>query len=362
MKILFITDFLPPYTNGIAIYSANTIRCLKKAGCKVTTFGPKGSPIVEHELPTLNLSRYLSIETGICFPNWKLIKTLLFDRYDAIHINCPQGSSGFLICILSIFKKYNVFYFNHGNITDWFNHNIKNLFFRKLITKFFVSFYYLPQRLFSPVIVQNPGCNDLSLHFKREFRLVEGGCGVDLELFSPSLSYEKYHLVSIGRLSNEKNWMHLISLFAQLPCYYRLTIIGTGQQEKELKEVCRRLKLDNVFFTGKISQGEVCSYLQKAQACITASLAETWGLTLIEGLSCGTPPIYPNHSPFIGLYAQSFPHGSYEPEDPQTFVTAVLQTETTTAEDRKKYHDFSRKFSWENATKQLIEIYRDFAS
>jgi glycosyltransferase involved in cell wall biosynthesis len=357
MKILFITDFLDPFVNGISTYSENTIRCLKKAGHNVTTFGPKGSPTADYHLPTLDLYRYPSIETNLCFPNWKLLKTVMKDDYDIIHINCPQGLSGWWICMLSKFKKFKVVYFNHGNISAWFRFNVKSPLARMIFTKFFVAFYYLPQRLFSPLIVQNPGSEDLSLHFKKKLPVVEGACGVNLEVFKFSPSYEKYHLVAIGRLSKEKNWQRLITLFAELPPHYQLTIIGTGHQKK-LKKHCRKLGLHNVTFIGKISHAELCSYLQKGQACITASLFETWGLTLMEGLACGVPPIYPNHHPFTDLYTSSFPNGCYDIDDPKTFVKAVIQTENTTSEGRKKCYHFAQQFSWEHATEKLIESYK----
>lgn len=357
MKILFITDFLDPIVNGISTYSENTIQCLKKAGHEVTTFGPKGCPTADYILPTLSLYRFPSIDTNICFPSWKLLKTLLSDQYDVVHINCPQGLTGWWICFIAKFKKYKVVYFNHGNISAWFRYNTNSKIARKLFTKLFVSFYYLPQRLFSPLIIQNPGSEDLSLHFKKKFHTVSGACGVNLEVFKLSTQFEKYHLVAIGRLSKEKNWVHLLALFAALPRHYKLTIIGIGQLEKRLKKFCRKQGLQNVTFIGKISHDAVCSHLQKAQACITASLFETWGLTLLEGLACGVPPIYPNHHPFTDLYSQAFPNGSYDIHDPGSFVKAVLLTENTTPEDRQKCHGFAQKFSWKKATDKLIEAY-----
>lgn len=358
MKILFVTDFLYPIVNGISTYSENTIACLKKAGHEVVTFGPKGSPTADFTLPTLDLYRFKSLDTNICFPSYQLIKTVLKDPYAIVHINCPQGFTGWTICLISKFKKYKVVYFNHGNITAWFKFNVKNKIARIIFTKMFVNFYYLPQRLFSPLIIQNPGSEDLSLHFKKKFRTAEGACGVNIDVFQLSTQFEKYHLVAIGRLSKEKNWIHLIALFAALPRHYKLSIIGIGQMERKLKKLCRKHALHNVTFIGKISHHEMSIHLQKAQACITASLFETWGLTLLEGLACGVPPIYPKHHPFTDLYGQSFPLGGYDIHDPDSFIKAVLLTENTTPEDRQKCHAFAQLFAWEKATEKLINTYQ----
>lgn len=356
MKILFITDFLPPFINGISTYSENTIRCLKNAGHEVTTFGPKGSSTADYHLPTIDL--HPTIETNLCFPNGKLLKCVLKNHYDIIHINCPQGLSGWLICPLAKKKKTRVVYFNHGNITAWFQYNVDSVFARKIFTKLLIGFYYLSQKLFSPLVVQNPGSEDLALHFKKKIPTLEGACGVNVQVFKFSPTYDKYHLVAVGRLSKEKNWEQLIFLFSHLPPHYKLTLIGIGKQQKKLKKQAHKLGLQNITFIGKIAPNALGEYLQKAQACITASLFETWGLTLIEGLACGTPPVYPNHHPFIDLYTESFPKGSYDVNDPNTFVEAVMQTETTNSEDRKKCRAFSEKFTWERATEKLLEAYR----
>jgi glycosyltransferase involved in cell wall biosynthesis len=359
MNVLFITDDLSPCTSGIAVYSENVIQCLKKAGVQVTTFGPKGSPTADCFLPTICLaSYYTKTDNRCCFPNLKLVKAILSKKYDVIHINCPQAFTGILVCTLAKIRKIKVVFFNHGNIAIYCKFHIKSSFLAKIAARVFVTLNYLPQLLFNPTIVQNPGCSDLRTLYKKAFNFKEGACGIDLELFKFSSTFEKYNLISVGRLSREKNWLRLLQLFACLPNHYRLTIIGSGGQEKELKTYCEKLRLGNVFFEGSVRQEQLSQYLQKAQAYISASLFETWGLTLTEALACGTPLVYPNHAPFITLYSKKLPEGCYRIDDERTFIEAVLRTEETTAEYRDKCRRIAQGFTWENATRQLLEIYR----
>ena len=358
MKVLFITDYLTPSPNGIAVYCENTIRCLKKMGCQVTTFGPKGCLSADYTLPTIHIDK--GSTATFCFPNWKLLKELLFHPYDVIHINCPQVLSGFLLCLVAKWRKIKVIYYNHGNVAIYCQFNFKWKWHGEIATRFSGFLYYFPQRFFDPLILQNPGSSDLHKLFKKRCRTREGFYGTNLELFRFSPTYEKFHLISIGRLSREKNWRRLLSLFAHLPRHYRLTILGGGNLTDELRQQCRELSLDNVVFTGFVSQEEVSSWLQRAQGYITASLFETWGLTLAEALACGTPVIYPNHSPFPELYGRTFPEGLYEIEDANSFVQAVYQTERSSPELREKCRAFAMQYTWEGATEALIEAYRAY--
>ncbi|MDC1174710.1 glycosyltransferase [Bacteriovoracaceae bacterium] len=65
-----------------------------------------------------------------------------------------------------------------------------------------------------------------------------------------------------------------------------LKIIGSGQQEKELKEMAN----SNIEFLGNVSRDEVVTYFSKAQALIFPG-TEDFGITPLESLAAGTPVI-----------------------------------------------------------------------
>lgn len=358
MRVLFITDDLTPGHNGIAVYSENTIRCLKNEGIETTTFGPKGSS-ADHFLPSINLIRFLKADTPICFPNLKLIKAILSGRYDVIHINCPKAFTALPVCILARIKKTKVIFFNHGNIALYCKYNFFPSFLAALAARCFVTLSYFPQVLFESTIIQNPGSSDLQLLYKKPFKFKQGYCGINLDIFTFSPTYKKFQLVSVGRLSKEKNWGRLLELFSHLPNHYRLLIIGMGKEENTLRQYCADKGLENITFLGNVTQKELSTHLQNSQAYISSSLFETWGLTLSEALACGTPIVYPKHIPFTTLYANQIPQGCYAIDDEKSFCDAVLHTEHTSVQDRMRLHQIAKGYSWENATRQLISIYQE---
>ena len=99
---------------------------------------------------------------------------------------------------------------------------------------------------------------------------------------------------NVGRFTNQKNHTFLIDIFNELykrNSQYKLLLIGTGENEKIIKEKVRKLKLDkNVILGGYKSN--VNEYMQAMDLFVFPSKFEGLGIVLIEaqanGLACFT--------------------------------------------------------------------------
>ena len=91
-------------------------------------------------------------------------------------------------------------------------------------------------------------------------------------------------LISIGRLTVQKNFSFLISSFQKIVRKYPeyiLIILGEGEQRKELESLILNLKLnDKVYMLGY--QNNVYKFLNIADCFILSSLWEDPGFVLIE--------------------------------------------------------------------------------
>jgi alpha-maltose-1-phosphate synthase len=67
-----------------------------------------------------------------------------------------------------------------------------------------------------------------------------------------------------------------------------LTIIGP---EGNATAVLKKKKIPNVFFINAVSQKEVVNYLHKADVFVFPSFLDSWGMAVIEAMSCGLPVI-----------------------------------------------------------------------
>ncbi|PHZ58386.1 hypothetical protein CRG86_010165 [Photobacterium leiognathi] len=73
----------------------------------------------------------------------------------------------------------------------------------------------------------------------------------------------------------------------------KLYIIGSGEQDAFLKKLCIQLKLeDSVIFLGQKPHSEVIDELMNSDLFVLSSSVETFGLALLEAISCGLPAVW----------------------------------------------------------------------
>jgi glycosyltransferase involved in cell wall biosynthesis len=97
------------------------------------------------------------------------------------------------------------------------------------------------------------------------------------------------YVLSIGRLTKQKNFSFLIKSFSQIREKIKdikLIIIGSGSQEKYLKKIAN----SNIEFVEYSDPSVVYGYVSKAKAFIHAGI-EDFGIAPVEALACGTPVI-----------------------------------------------------------------------
>lgn len=101
--------------------------------------------------------------------------------------------------------------------------------------------------------------------------------------------------IFIGRLAKEKNVVFLLDVVKDLvkKCpNFKLLIVGDGPDFDEYKEISKKYKIeDNVIMTGKVAWEKVPYYYHLSDIFLTASTSETQGLTVVEAMAAGVPPI-----------------------------------------------------------------------
>lgn len=112
-------------------------------------------------------------------------------------------------------------------------------------------------------------------------------------------------ILFIGRLVWYKGCDVLLKAFARMKqknC--RLTLIGGGPLENELKELASRLKLQNVEFAGMVPEEEKIHHIEACDFLVLPSVskAEAFGLVQIEAMAFAKPVIntsLPSGVPFV---------------------------------------------------------------
>jgi glycosyltransferase involved in cell wall biosynthesis len=123
---------------------------------------------------------------------------------------------------------------------------------------------------------------------------------VDLSLFpqlpwpAPPTETRPLEVVYVGRLLPFKGISMLLEAIHRVRIHgpLRLTIVGTGALENELKSQARALGLDaNVRFTGNLPLEAVGAEIAKAHVFCLPSVRESGGAVLLEAMAVGRPVI-----------------------------------------------------------------------
>jgi len=119
--------------------------------------------------------------------------------------------------------------------------------------------------------------------------------GVDLTMFCPAGPVRgagPARLVYAGRLSPEKNPRAVVGAVRSLLAEgvaVRLDVYGDGPEHPALRKLARGLPVD---FHGHVSdRAALARALSAADVAFAPSVAETFGLSILEAMACGTPVV-----------------------------------------------------------------------
>lgn len=104
-----------------------------------------------------------------------------------------------------------------------------------------------------------------------------------------------FRFLNVANLVDIKNHKFLIEAFASKFANNKnvlLNIAGDGPNKLYLQKLSLKLRIsDQVIFLGHINRNQVLKEMQQSDAFVLSSNSETFGVVLIEALSCGLPLI-----------------------------------------------------------------------
>lgn len=165
-------------------------------------------------------------------------------------------------------------------------------------------------------------------------------------------------IFSIGALLPRKNFKVLIKMLPHLP---GLNLIIAGQHNKssypDLLDCAKSHGVaQRVFFPGAVSNAERHWLYAHCEAFVFPSLAEGFGLPVVEAFSLGKPAVLSKDTslPEIGgenaVYFTDF--------EPSSMAATVLQTiENNTPESSEMRRNYAGRFSWNRAAEEYHQLY-----
>ncbi|MFL0249128.1 glycosyltransferase family 4 protein [Clostridium neuense] len=240
------------------------------------------------------------------------IKILFKYDYDVIIIPVLDSLSEcidfFLAFFISKLRRKKTLYFwerwdpdKYYSFKDFLKKSIKKLIFKKFVTK--VNAYIVPGTKTKEYFLKN-GANERKIFLApdaSELKFQNLTINVDIKRkFSINNDYKV--VLYFGRLMESKGLDYLIKAFFKLKNKYNnvaLLICGDGEFRKYCEILCKELKLENVFFCGRIDPSIRISFFRQCDVFVLPSITykgqiEAWGLTVNEVMECGKPIIVTN--------------------------------------------------------------------
>ena len=315
MRIGLFTDTYPPHINGVATSVSMLESALRKKGHTVyiVTVNPDN---LSYNFDNDKIIRIPGIPTGIydyrlsgIYPI-KAANKIRQLNLDIIHSHTEFGI-GLFARIMAKQLDIPLVHTYHTMYEDYVHYITKGFFDKssKKLVEHLTKFYC--DKTATELIVPTKKTYDL---FKEKYKYDRNvhiiPTGIEIERFYKeninmnkvnslkqrlNINDKDFIILFVGRIASEKSIDFLIKNHVSLVkknknC--KLIIVGSGPDLDSLKELSKKLKMDNnIIFTGKVPWNEVSLYYSLANVFTTASHTETQGLTVIEAMAASIPVV-----------------------------------------------------------------------
>ncbi|MBX9852138.1 MAG: glycosyltransferase family 4 protein [Cytophagaceae bacterium] len=180
----------------------------------------------------------------------------------------------------------------------------------------------------------------------------------------PHFVPEGEFLFSIGIISPKKNFEVLIPVIARLN-HYNLIIAGSKDHpySKALMETARKYGVEKkIILAGHINEEEKYWLYENCKAFVFPSLAEGFGLPVIEAMSLGKPVFLSTNTslPEIGGNEAYYFH-SFDPEEMYQAFLKGMNDFSANPQKTIRITTHASRFTWENAAKKYQQLYLNLA-
>lgn len=335
MKILIVTDAWEPQVNGVVRTLKMTQRELSKLGHEITFLTPLN--FKSFPCPTYP-------EISLALASTKDVREVIDSiKPDCLHI-ATEGPLGWIARRVCLQKGWNFTTAYHSRFPEYVHARFKvpTSWTYSLLRKFHnkAAFNLTP----TPTIVE-----DLRSKGFKNPRLWTRG--VDKEIFTP-IGPQEFRadrkspvFLHVGRLAVEKN----VDDFLKLDLPGEKWVAGDGPERVRLEKTYK-----NIRWFGVLDGLSLARLYRSADVFVFPSVTDTFGLVMLEAMSCGTPvAAYPVAGPVDVVHDQV--SGVLNADLRQACLSALSLSRT-------EVYQHSLNFSWEKASQQFLDALQPITS
>lgn len=213
------------------------------------------------------------------------------------------------------------------------------------------------------IAISNTTKNKLQIHIDKKIAVIP--CGIDANEFKNGIKKNKHQLICVSRMAKYKNIKDLILAFALLHksnSKLKLTIVGTGPEEKNLKDLAKNLKIKrSVKFVSNLSRHDLVKHLSQSAVFCLPTMVEGFGISIIEAAAAKTPYVTTNISVLKEVTKNYLGGMSYDVGDIHSLAKRVNTMISDLSLYRKKQMDckkLSNYYNWNQIAIKTEKLYR----
>ncbi len=174
-----------------------------------------------------------------------------------------------------------------------------------------------------------------------------------------------HYFFFLGNTDPKKNTKGILKAFSeflkQTRLDYKLVMLDfeIGELEKLLAEIGDKQLMDKIVLTGYVKNTDLPAIYSQCDLFLYPSLRESFGIPMLEAMSCKVPVITSNTSSMPEVAADAA-HivDPFKPEEITEGMIKIINDETYRKELCQRGLERSREFSWENMAKSYLMLYK----
>ncbi|MBU0957969.1 MAG: glycosyltransferase family 4 protein [Nanoarchaeota archaeon] len=377
MNILIENPNFYPLLGGVETYMDNVSQEFMKKGHKVTILcsNPDNKEKKVEYYKKIKIVRYETpvLRKGLVW-SWplahqkiigeKLKEMLEKEKYDLV----ITRSVIFIKPNLKFFDKEKIFYIPPCVMKEFFGKMLKHI-----PMKIFMK-YYLNSKLLSKMEKNGvkkvqyvlPLSKMVKNRIIKRYKVSEK----NVKVVNPGIDYKKFktvdlknnNVISVGRLSSEKNVISLIEAFKYVKNGNLIIVGGGGDYEKKLRDLTLMYKLENkIKFVGWQKNPE--KFLKESSVFVLPSKYESFGHVFLEAMASGIPCVAfkPDGKKIITAADEIIKEGKTgflvkDEKEMAEKIDLLLGDEELRKKMGKAGRKEVEKYSWEKTAKEILKF------
>jgi glycosyltransferase involved in cell wall biosynthesis len=177
-----------------------------------------------------------------------------------------------------------------------------------------------------------------------------------MRMFNGHYSSDKILLVSVGRISPEKNFDFLLKVLERCPSTF-LCVVGGGPYRDSLEPLFPK---ERSHFIGFLQGEQLAAAYASADYFIYASVSETFGQVYLEAMASGTPIVAAEGKQMKEFFINGIHGYTWKPGDVDSAVRALnnaIRDRNMLAQNCRSH---ALNHSWNSAANQIADVYSKF--